>query len=51
MGKREDHPAVSSPFQVEVEQGLCWRRHIDYLKKLSSAPLIQDDQDDRVSNQ
>ena len=38
-------------FQVEVEQGVCWRRHIDHLKKLSSAPLIRDDQDDRVSNQ
>ena len=33
-------------FQVEVEQSLCWKRHIDHLKKLSSAPLIRDDQDD-----
>ena len=31
---------------MEVEQGLCWKRHIDHLKKLSSVPLIRDDQDD-----
>ena len=38
-------------FLVEVEQGLHWRRHIDHLKPLPSAPDIQQDPDENPNGE
>uniref|UniRef100_A0A1X7VKD4 Uncharacterized protein n=1 Tax=Amphimedon queenslandica TaxID=400682 RepID=A0A1X7VKD4_AMPQE len=38
-------------FQVEVDQGLHWRRHIDHLKHLPSAPFIRHGLDDNSNEE